>query len=256
MGWQNPPMPWAELERRLSGRPSVPPEDGPVTRKRKPYRPQHDVDGPATSVTPYAELHCHSNFSFLDGASHPEDLVAEAALRGMPALAITDHGGLYAAVRLWKAVGQTRTDAARDAGLSPVEAIIGVELAIPRGEGELRTARRGRRLNDPVRGVKASRGWPGGLHAVPIPGDHLVLLARDPAGYTALSRPVSRGHLAGEKQFPVFERSLVEAVLDAIYAAFSEGWSDPAGTENCYPHHANEPSSASGPSATLAQNPW
>ena len=162
----------------------------------------------------YCELHAHSNFSFLDGASHTEDLVARAALLELPALAITDHAGLYAAVRLWKATGQTDTPEAREAGLAPVRPIIGLELAIPRGEVELRAARRGRKLNDPVRGAQASRGWPGELHAGPIPGDHLVLLARDADGYTALSRLASRGHLAGEKQFPIFEASLVEAGLD------------------------------------------
>jgi error-prone DNA polymerase len=162
----------------------------------------------------YCELHAHSNFSFLDGASHPEELIARAALLGMPALAVTDHAGLYGAVRLSKAAAQTRTDAAQDAGLSPVTAIIGLELTIPRDEGELRLARRGRKLNDPFRGEHASRGWPGELHAGPIPGDHLVLLARDAAGYTALSRLASRGHLAGEKQFPIFARELVEAGID------------------------------------------
>ncbi len=162
----------------------------------------------------YAELHAHSNFSFLDGASHPEELIGRAARLGMPALAVTDHAGLYAAVRLWKAAAQTRTDAARDAGLSPVTAIVGLEVAVPRDPDELRLARRGRKLNDPLRGAKASRGWPGEHHAGPVPGDHLVLLARDAAGYSALSRLASRGHLAGEKQFPVFERSLVEELLD------------------------------------------
>ena len=162
----------------------------------------------------YCELHAHSNFSFLDGASHPEELIARAAVLGMPGLAVTDHAGLYGAVRLSKAAAQTRTDEARDAGLSPVTAIIGLELTVPRDEGELRLARRGRKLNDPFRGEHASRGWPGELHAGPIPGDHLVLLARDAAGYTALSRLASRGHLAGEKQFPIFERSLVEAGID------------------------------------------
>ena len=162
----------------------------------------------------YCELHAHSNFSFLDGASHPEDLIAGAAQTAMPALAVTDHAGLYAAVRLSKAAEQTRTDAARDAGLSPVTPIIGIELTIPRDEGELRLARRGRKLNDPIRGERASRGWPGELHAGPNPGDHLVLLARDTDGYSALSRLVSRGHLAGEKQYPIFDRELVEAGLD------------------------------------------
>jgi error-prone DNA polymerase len=162
----------------------------------------------------YCELHAHSNFSFLDGASHPEELIARAAQIGMPALAITDHAGLYAAVRTWKAAQETETDAARTAGLRPVRPIIGLELTIPRTDDELRRSRRGRKLNDPYRGAKASRGWPGEHHAGPIPGDHLVLLARDVDGYTALSRLASRGHLAGEKQFPVFERSLVTAALD------------------------------------------
>ena len=162
----------------------------------------------------YCELHAHTNFSFLDGASHPEELIARAALLGIPALAITDHAGLYAAVRAWKAAQETETDAARAAGLSPVRPIIGLELAVPRTDDELRLARRGRKLNDPLRGERASRGWPGEFHAGPMPGDHLVLLARDVDGYTALSRLTSRGHLAGEKQYPVFERGLVEAALD------------------------------------------
>ncbi|HUF05769.1 MAG TPA: PHP domain-containing protein, partial [Candidatus Binatia bacterium] len=162
----------------------------------------------------YCELHAHSNFSFLDGASHPEELIARAAQIGLPALAITDHAGLYAAVRARKAAQETETDAAREAGLRPVRPIIGLELTIPRTDDELRRSRRGRKLNDPYRGAQASRGWPGEHHAGPIPGDHLVLLARDVDGYTALSRLASRGHLAGEKQFPVFERSLVAAALD------------------------------------------
>ncbi len=162
----------------------------------------------------YCELHAHSNFSFLDGASHPEELIGRAAMLGVPALAITDHAGLYAAVRAWKAAQETETDAARASGLRPVRPIIGLELSIPRTDDEVRLARRGRKLNDPLRGANASRGWPGEHHAGPMPGDHLVLLARDVDGYTALSRLASRGHLAGEKQFPVFERALVAAALD------------------------------------------
>ncbi len=162
----------------------------------------------------YCELHAHSNFSFLDGASHPEELIARAAQLGLPSLAITDHAGLYSAVRSWKAAQETETDAAREAGLLPVRPIIGLELTIPRTDEEVRRARRGRKLNDPLRGAKASRGWPGEHHAGPMPGDHLILLARDVDGYTALSRLVSRGHLAGEKQFPVFDRPTVTAALD------------------------------------------
>jgi error-prone DNA polymerase len=46
-------------------------------------------------VTKYVELHCHSAYSFLDGASRPEELVLAAAELGYPALALTDHDGVY-----------------------------------------------------------------------------------------------------------------------------------------------------------------
>ena len=48
---------------------------------------------------PYAELHCHSQFSLLDGASAPDELVERAVALGLEALAVTDHQGLYGAVR-------------------------------------------------------------------------------------------------------------------------------------------------------------
>ncbi len=65
----------------------------------------------------YVELHCHSAYSFLDGASSVDDLVAAARERGMDALALTDTNGLYGAVRFW--------NAAREAGVRPIH---GVEL--------------------------------------------------------------------------------------------------------------------------------
>ncbi len=54
-------------------------------------------------MNPYVELHCHSNFSFLDGGSHPFELALRAAELEMPALAITDTGGVYGAVRFLQA---------------------------------------------------------------------------------------------------------------------------------------------------------
>jgi error-prone DNA polymerase len=70
----------------------------------------------------YVELHCHTNFSFLDGASHPGDMVARARELGMPALAITDHDGLYGAVRFYRE--------AKELGVKPV---IGVEMTMDGG---------------------------------------------------------------------------------------------------------------------------
>ena len=66
----------------------------------------------------YAELHCHTNYSFLDGASHPEAIVERAVELGLSAVAITDHDGLYGAVRM--------ATAGRRAGL---RIIIGAEVS-------------------------------------------------------------------------------------------------------------------------------
>src|SRR3954462_15584434 len=53
----------------------------------------------------YVELHCHSAYSFLDGASHPVELAGSAAELGYPALALTDHDGLHGVMELAQAAG-------------------------------------------------------------------------------------------------------------------------------------------------------
>jgi len=70
----------------------------------------------------YAELHCRSNFSLLDGGSHPEELVARAKELELGAIAITDRDGLYGAVRF--------SQAAKEEG---IDAIIGAELTLDDG---------------------------------------------------------------------------------------------------------------------------
>ncbi|HSR16082.1 MAG TPA: PHP domain-containing protein, partial [Gemmatimonadales bacterium] len=147
-------------------------------------------------MTRYAELHCHTNFSFLDGASHPYQLVERAAALGYEALAITDHNGFY---------GAARFRAAAEAIGMPT--VYGVEVGMPFGVPPPRprppapgaspvapVSRRGR--------IRRSHG------AKPTdlpPTDHLVLLAPDPAGYSALSRLVTRAQFRGEKDHPVYD---------------------------------------------------
>src|ERR1700738_2485181 len=55
------------------------------------------------SAPEYAELHCWSNFSFLEGSSHPEELVERGLALGLRGIALTDRDGLYGAVRFAKA---------------------------------------------------------------------------------------------------------------------------------------------------------
>ncbi|ANO01888.1 error-prone DNA polymerase [Mycobacteroides abscessus] len=123
MGWSQGPSTWTEMERVLDGRrnPHAPPGDGgdgPAwSRRRQPYEPPPQERG--RSVVPYAELHAHSAFSFLDGASLPEEMAQEAARLGLKALAITDHNGFYGIVRF--------AEAAKELGLPTV---FGAELSL------------------------------------------------------------------------------------------------------------------------------
>jgi error-prone DNA polymerase len=119
-------------------------------------------------MTLYAELHAHSGFSFLDGASDPEELVGEAVRLGLSGLALTDHHGLYGVVRF--------AEAARALGLPT---IFGTELTIDARDDRV---------------------------GVPDPqGDHLVVVARSPDGYRRLSTMLGEAHLArGEKGTPQF----------------------------------------------------
>ncbi|HEY5091946.1 MAG TPA: error-prone DNA polymerase [Acidimicrobiales bacterium] len=116
----------------------------------------------------YGELHAHSGFSFLDGASDPEELAAEGARLGLSGLALTDHHGFYGVVRF--------AEAARAFGLPT---IFGTEIAIDANDDRVG-------VHDPS-------------------GDHLVLLARSPEGYRHLSTMLGEAHLRrGEKGAPRF----------------------------------------------------
>lgn len=118
---------------------------------------------PDLAAPRYAELHAHSAFSFLDGASQPEALVAEAHRLGLSALALTDHDGLYGVVRF--------AQAARRVGLPTV---FGAELHLATAQGA---------LDDPT--------------GVPDPrASHLLVLARGERGYRSLSSAIAQGHLA------------------------------------------------------------
>ena len=206
MGFNNPRMPWSELERALSGRVSdkrrsggrskrstegghlhvVDPlavdgdgGDAPAwTRKRPAYRAPAAGVTPPEETVPYAELHCHTNFSFLDGASHPEELVEEAVRLGLTALAVTDHDGFYGVVRF--------AEAARELGLPTV---FGAELSLD---------------------------LPGPRPGEPDPGGrHLLVLARGAQGYARLAATIGRAHLrGGEKGKPDYGE--LEEVAEAL----------------------------------------
>lgn len=123
-------------------------------------------------MSDYVELHCHSNFSLLDGASHPEDLVTRAAEMGMSALAIADHDGLYGAVPFFKA--------ARQKGVKP---IIGVELTLDKGHHITLLAENDRGYSNLCRIISKAQLD----HAKGKPSTSLSLLAAHTEGLICLS---------------------------------------------------------------------
>ncbi|WP_430866880.1 error-prone DNA polymerase [Demequina aurantiaca] len=135
-----------------------------------------------TDLADYAELHAHSAFSFLDGASQPEEMVAEAGRLGLSAMALTDHDGLYGAVRF--------ANAARAIGMPTV---FGAELHLPVADG---------RGGVPV--LDAPTGKPDPRSS------HLVVLARGPAGYARLSHAIGMAHLA------TAEKGLARYTLESL----------------------------------------
>ncbi|MEV8266971.1 error-prone DNA polymerase [Microbacterium sp. NPDC076911] len=169
MGFNNPAVSWSEMERLLSDRqrPGGAPAgadggDSPAwSRKRGPYVPP-TIERPEDTV-PYAELHAHSSFSFLDGASSPEDLAEEAERLGLHALAITDHDGFYGIVRFAEAAESLQ-----------LNTVFGAELSLG--------------LPAPQKG-----------EADPV-GSHLLVLARGEEGYHRLAKAITHGQLQGEEK--------------------------------------------------------
>ncbi len=123
----------------------------------------------------YAELHCVSNYSFLRGASHPEELVAHAHALGYAALALTDECSLAGAVRAFEAWRELR-NAAREAGEPfAFRLILGAELRLACGL-------------------------------------ELVLLAQNRAGYGNLSALITLGRRRSEKGHYRLLRGDLEAI--------------------------------------------
>ena len=154
----------------------------------------------------YIEFHAATSFSFLDGASLPEDLVAEASRLGYSALAVCDRDGVYGAPRFHKA--------AQAAGVQP---LVGCEISLdPVGTGTLAGPSRGRKGAVGRNNRKSTHGsrstnhekqpLPDGRGSETIPTsdtshhtDRLTVLVKNRRGYQNLCRLLSRMHLRSPK---------------------------------------------------------
>src|SRR3954469_14305021 len=131
----------------------------------------------------FVHLHCHSEYSLLDGANRIDDLIRRAKELEQPALAITDHGNLHAA---WDF-----QERARQAKIKP---IIGMEAYVALGAPPQKAG--------PASGTK--------------PYYHLVLLARDAAGYRNLVKLSSMAFTEGFYTRPRVDRELLEKFNEGI----------------------------------------
>jgi DNA polymerase-3 subunit alpha len=135
-------------------------------------------------MSDFVHLHCHTEYSLLDGAIRIGDLVKTAAGFGCPAAAITDHGNLHGALIFY--------DQAKKAGLKP---IIGCEVYVAKEDRRKKDARSPRDA-----------------------GYHLVLLAKDMTGYHNLLRLVTYGHTEGFHYKPRVDKELLGRYGEGLIA--------------------------------------
>ncbi|OGJ85691.1 MAG: DNA polymerase III subunit alpha [Candidatus Raymondbacteria bacterium RifOxyA12_full_50_37] len=131
---------------------------------------------------PFVHLHNHTDCSFLDGAVRIKDLVSAAAKYKMPAVAITDHGGLFGLIEFYKE--------AKKAGIKP---ILGVEVYVAPDSRFNRTY------------AKDSRKY-----------DHLILLARNETGYHNLITLASRAYIEGFFFKPRIDKELLREHAEGL----------------------------------------
>jgi error-prone DNA polymerase len=131
----------------------------------------------------YAELHCHSYYSFHDGASSLEELLVRAKDLGCRALAITDHDNLCGAMRFAQLCRSVEMR-----GITGAEITLGTSSILLSPPRE-RTKVRGN--NDPIANEYAQQ--------YKAAGPHLTLLAKDSAGYKNLCRLITAAHASGER---------------------------------------------------------
>lgn len=112
----------AQFERRRGEQEAAAAPDTP--RSRAPRDPVAPVLPSVLDDVPYVELHAHSNYSLLEGASHIDELIATAVAQGHGALALTDHDGMFGSMEFARS--------AKEAGLRPVT---GLELTVLEHDG-------------------------------------------------------------------------------------------------------------------------
>src|SRR5713101_6295442 len=124
----------------------------------------------------FVHLHVHTDYSLLDGACETSELLDEASRQKMPAVAITDHGNLFAAANFFY-----------EASKRDVKPIIGCEVYVAKGSRH----DRGEKTNG-TNGQDRGGSDPGMRGT-----NHLVLLCESPEGYHNLIKLVSTGFLEG-----------------------------------------------------------
>ena len=133
-------------------------------------------------AVPFTHLHVHSQYSLLDGASKPEELLRRAMELDMDTIAITDHGNMYGAIDFYQTAERLTKEATKD-GRPGIRVILGCEVYLAPGSRFDRVDKQ--------------------------PRYHLILLAENNEGYRNLSRLVSLGYLDGFYRKPRIDKEIL-----------------------------------------------
>jgi error-prone DNA polymerase len=172
--------------------------------RRRPYR-----HGMSTGARPYVELHAASAFSFLDGASLPEDLVDQATSVGLDSMALIDTNGVYGAPRFYTA--------AKKAGLRP---FVGAELVLDDSWRHYAIQHSTFNIqNSPRLALVPDDEPPPATASAP----RLTLLVSSRRGYRNLCRLVTAGALGREKGKARYDwRTIAEHAEDLVVLTGSD----------------------------------
>jgi DNA polymerase III subunit alpha len=160
---------------------------------------------PSASAKPFVHLHCHTDYSLLDGCARIDRYMQRCQELGMPALAMTDHGNLFGAINFYSAC--------QEAGIKP---LIGCEIYLVHDHAQAERPKRDAKRSDDIDDVPEDELGPENFPRHQI--HHKTLIAKNFTGYQNLVKLVSDAHLNGMYYRPRTDMEKLAAHAEGLIA--------------------------------------